>query len=113
MTLQEWRVHLSDEARGDYLQILDWTAERFGHQQADAYEVLLIDVIQSLTSGPAVPGTRRRADLGKGIISLRMVAKGRHVLFLRAMKQTNQSKFSAFCTMEWISHVISNGAKSG
>jgi toxin ParE1/3/4 len=82
-----WKVRLSDRAARDIEEILAWTAERFGAQQAQIYAAIIGDALTALAAGPQVVGVRARPELGEGIESLHVArhgCKGRHVVFFRA-----------------------------
>lgn len=81
-----WRVRLTASAEADYRNILRWTSERFGTQQARRYARTVGSAIEELTSGPDVTGSRHRSDIGPGIRALRVARRGqrgRHFLLYR------------------------------
>ena len=76
--------HASAEA--DYRNILRWTAEQFGTQQARRYARTPECAIAELTERPDVPGSRERPDIGPGIRVLHVARhgrRGRHFLLYR------------------------------
>ena len=52
---RRWRVRLTASADADYRNILRWTAEHYGTQQARSYAETLASAIEELTEGPEVP----------------------------------------------------------
>jgi len=81
-----WRIRLTASAAADYRNILRWTAEHFGTQQARRYARTLGSTIEELTLGPDVPGSRQRSDIGPGIRVLHVARRdqrGRHFLLYR------------------------------
>jgi toxin ParE1/3/4 len=82
-----WRVRLASAAEADFDQILQWTAERFGKDQADVYAETLLAALDALKEGPAVAGAKARDDLSKGVLALhaaRSGRKARHIILFRA-----------------------------
>lgn len=82
-----WRVHLAATAEADLAEILWWTAEQFGENQARAYADTLSDALDALMEGPAVLGVKARDDIAEGILTLhvaRLGRKGRHLIAFRA-----------------------------
>ena len=81
-----WRVRLTASAEADYRNILRWTSERFGTQQAWRYARTLGSALEELIVGPDVPGSRERSDIGPGVRVLhvgRRARRGRHFLLYR------------------------------
>lgn len=81
-----WRVRLASAAEADFDQILQWTAERFGKDQADVYTETLLAALDALKQGPAVAGVRVRDDLPRGILTLHVARFGpraRHLVVFR------------------------------
>jgi toxin ParE1/3/4 len=89
---QAWNVQLSQQAELDFSEILKWTAENFGLQQANEYAETLGLAIGALNAGPEIVGSRKRDEVGSGIYTLyvaRNGRKGRHfVVFRIAENQT-------------------------
>jgi len=82
----QWTVRLAARAEQDLREVVSWTAEHFGEQQARAYAGILSAAIRALQGGPAIPTVRRREDIGPGICMLHVARggrKGRHVLVFR------------------------------
>ena len=83
---RRWRVRLAASAEADYRNVLRWTAEHFGTQQARRYAQILESAIEELTEGPEVAGSRERSDIGPGIRVLHVARhgrRGRHFLLYR------------------------------
>ena len=81
-----WRVRLAAAAENDFRNILRWTSERFGEEQARVYAETLTWAIESLAAGPEVPGSRRRDEIAAGLMTLHVARKGRkgrHVVLYR------------------------------
>ena len=72
-----WQVHLTAGARADLGNILRWTSDRFGRAQARRYSDTLTQAIRSLEAGPDAPGSRRRDDLSRGLMTLHVARRGR------------------------------------
>lgn len=63
------RARLAASAEADYRNILRWTAEHFGTQQARRYAETLQSAIEELIEGPDVPGSytwRAVVDVERG-----------------------------------------------
>lgn len=88
-----WTVHLSDAARKDFDDIIDWTIEHFGEQQALIYAEVLAATLEELDAGLQLAGVKARADLGRGIHTLHVARHGRksrHFVILRGADHHNQ-----------------------
>ena len=72
-----WQVRLTGGARADLGNILRWTSERFGDAQARRYAVTLTQAIRSLEAGPDAPGSRRRDEISRGLMTLHVARRGR------------------------------------
>lgn len=84
----EWTVHVSDAAKADLRNIVDWTADHFGDRQARVYAGAFSELLQDLTDGPDIPGARRRDDIQAGLHTIHIARrrrKGRHVLLFRVL----------------------------
>ncbi|WP_081630747.1 type II toxin-antitoxin system RelE/ParE family toxin [Thioalkalivibrio sp. ALE16] len=82
----QWTVRLAARAEQDLREVVSWTAEHFGEQQARAYAGTLSAAIRALQGGPAIPTVRSREDIGPGICTLHVARagrKGRHMLVFR------------------------------
>lgn len=81
-----WTVRLASRAEHDFSEILQWSAENFGQQQAAIYAETLSLAIGVLTEGPDVLGVKRRDEIDNGIMSLHVARegrKGRHFVLFR------------------------------
>ncbi len=78
-----WSVHLSETAETDFREIIRWTAERFGSQQADSYAKWLVSTLTRLTDGPELAGAKARDDIMDGLYTLHMGTKGRRFVLFR------------------------------
>jgi toxin ParE1/3/4 len=61
---------LSNAAEADFEDILLWTADRFGEEQARLYRGILRSAIASLREGPSIAGAKPRPDIAKSLHSL-------------------------------------------
>ncbi len=85
-----WTTRLSDAARNDFDQIVDWTVDQFGQAQAIAYARALTAMLSELDEGPSQPGVKNRKDIGKGMFTLHIARhgrKGRHFVVFRRVDQ--------------------------
>ena len=83
---RRWPVRLAAAAKADIEDILSWTAEHFGEQQARAYAETLAAALTGLSEGPDTPGARARSDIAKGLFTLHVARhgrKGRHFVMFR------------------------------
>jgi len=83
---KRWRIRLAAAAEDDFKQILRWTAEQFGEQQARVYAEILSAALDELSAGPKLIGIRARGDIGKGLFTLHVARagrKGRHFVMFR------------------------------
>lgn len=83
MTLTKWTLEFSSLALKDYQDILAWTLDRFGAQQARVYAQVIESAFQDLHQGPDVVGLRWRPELGARVASLHVARngyKGRHLI---------------------------------
>ena len=83
---RHWPILLSTAAETDIGEILRWTAEHFGHQQARIYAATLSAALKQLSAGPGVPGARIRDDIARGLLTLHVARrgrKGRHFVMFR------------------------------
>src|SRR4051812_5426703 len=86
MVEQGWRVRLSASAELDFANILKWTSENFGPQQAEVYRHVLVEAIGELTEGPDVAGCKVRSEIAKNLRTLHVARHGRrgsHFLMYR------------------------------
>ncbi|MEO5337344.1 MAG: type II toxin-antitoxin system RelE/ParE family toxin [Magnetospirillum sp. WYHS-4] len=85
-----WLVRLASAVEADLDQILQWTAEHFGEEQADSYAETLMAAVDALKAGPTTAGVKARSDLPEGILTLyaaRLGRKARHVILFRAERE--------------------------
>ncbi|TXT37321.1 MAG: plasmid stabilization system protein RelE [Comamonadaceae bacterium] len=78
MTQALWVVRTSAAAKADFKDILRWTRDRFGTQQAQVYLETLTLAMEDLCAGPQVAGSTVRSDIGPDIYTLHVARKGRH-----------------------------------
>ena len=81
---KNWKPRLARLAQRDYTNIAEWTAEKFGPRQSDAYAALIDKTLDHLAADPfASPSRNRDADLGEGYRTIHLPQKGRHILVYR------------------------------
>lgn len=81
-----WPVRLAAAAEDDFQEILRWTIEQFGEEQARIYAKTLSAALEELTTGPELIGARARSDIAKGLFTLHVARhgrKGRHLVIFR------------------------------
>lgn len=79
-----WIVQISDAADRDIDNIIDWTRNRFGADQASGYNDLIADTIDRLREGPNVAGSKLRSDIDPTFRTLRVGGRGRYLIVYRA-----------------------------
>lgn len=83
---RHWPVRLAAAAEDDFHEILRWTAEQFGEEQASIYAKTLSAALEELSTGPKLIGARARSDIAKGLFMLHVARhgrKGRHFVMFR------------------------------
>ena len=86
MAIPQRQVRLTVLARHDVADILEWTAERFGSQQAATYADALAAAIMRLARDTGHASARKRDDIKPGLRSLHLAAvqpRARHLIFFR------------------------------
>ena len=86
-----WTIRLAIRAEQDFFEIVRWTADSFGPQQAAVYAETLSLAIGDLAKGPDILGAKRRDEIGHGILTLhvaRQGRKGRHFVVFRISNAT-------------------------
>jgi len=76
-----WQVRLTQLAEQDFIQIIEWTQEHFGQDQAIRYSQVISDALACLFEGPKVLGSKLRPELLPNIYTLHVARqghKGRH-----------------------------------
>lgn len=82
-----WTVCLTHQAEHDVEDILVWTEEHFGLQQAEKYAEVLTLALEALADGPDVIGATKRDDILPGIHVLHVARygkRGRHCLIFQS-----------------------------
>ena len=77
MSASDWRVRLAAKAQDDYQDILQWTVDQFGVDQARAYADTLTIALEDLCSGPEILGVKARGEIGPNLYTLHVARKGR------------------------------------
>lgn len=72
-----WTVRLSAAAEADYKNILHWTVDNFGPEQARVYAVTLSSALKALCAGPGIVGVKTGSEIGTDICTLHVARKGR------------------------------------
>ena len=83
---RHWPVRITATAEYDFDEILRWTAEHFGEQQARTYAGTLSAALEELSTGLELVGVRVRGDIARGIFALHVARhgrKGRHFAMFR------------------------------
>lgn len=62
-----FEVILAATADRDFIEVMDWSAERFGAAAADRYATLIQQALIDLGGDPFRPGARQRSELPKDI----------------------------------------------
>jgi toxin ParE1/3/4 len=86
VTPRSWRPRLGRRAERDFVEILQWTRERFGPEQARRYRAILLAAIRALEGGPDIPGARHAGEILPGVKivhAARGGRKARHFLLYR------------------------------
>ena len=86
MTRQRWKTRLSADAERDFIDIISWTAERFGPRQAQSYRDLMLEALGELAEGPEPLRSKARDEIAPGLRTLHVARRGRrgrHVLIYR------------------------------
>jgi toxin ParE1/3/4 len=81
-----WTLRLAARAKQDISDILAWTGENFGRQQAGTYAETLTLALEALVEGPNVLGAKPRDDIFPGVVVLHVARngrKGRHFVVFR------------------------------
>jgi toxin ParE1/3/4 len=92
MTATQWTLEISSAALKDYQDILAWTLDYFGAQQARIYAQVIESAFEDLQQGPDVVGVKWRPQLGPRIASLHVARngyKGRHLVIFSVPAGTN------------------------
>ena len=82
-----WKVRLSAAAHRDFAEIIRWTLKTFGRAQARRYGEAINLVLGQLVTGPELPASRARPDLGPQVRVVAIARQGRrssHLLVYRS-----------------------------
>lgn len=77
MAVSDWHVRIAARAQEDYQDILQWTVEQFGLDQARIYAEALADAMEDLCAGPGILGVKARSEIGPNLYTLHVARKGR------------------------------------
>jgi toxin ParE1/3/4 len=72
-----WHVRLGATAQEDYQDILKWTVDQFGLDQARTYADTLTVALEDLCAGPDILGVKARDEIGPNLYTLHVARKGR------------------------------------
>lgn len=95
MGTSDWRVRLAATAQEDYQDILQWTVDQFGLDQARTYADALAIALEDLCAGPEILCVKERSEIGPNLYTLHVARKGRkgrHFVMFQA-SQTQGGKF--------------------
>jgi toxin ParE1/3/4 len=84
--VSQWTVRLTAAAEKDFQDIVEWTVEQFGDEQALVYAETIALALEALGEGPAPIDAKRRDEIQRGLYSLhvaRQGRKGRHFVMFR------------------------------
>jgi toxin ParE1/3/4 len=84
---RRWRVRISDAARDDLGEIMRWTTENFGAEQARRYKSVILATADELSGGPEPLGHRVVGGL-RALYVARRGRRGRHFLLYRVLDET-------------------------
>jgi len=88
-----WKVELSQKAARDFDEIISYTRDNFGVNQAKRYSALIAHAIQKLSEhGPDHPLAKDRSELFPGICSIqvqRESQRARHIVFFKAVHEVS------------------------
>ena len=83
-------VRFTTPARADILDILEWSADKFGDAARTRYEALIDLAVTQIAATPDAVPARKREEIGAGLwaIHLRSIERGevgepRHIVFYR------------------------------
>ena len=88
-----WTLTLGSVAEQDFVDILVWTTQTFGPQQAEIYQARLIALTEALEQDPFQVASKPRDEIGQGLLTLHMGAKkirGRHLVLYRIVDREIQ-----------------------
>jgi len=86
----KWAVLLTDTAKADLRDIILWTANQFGDQQAKTYAQIIYEAISALTEGPDIVGVKPCTDVSDKVYMLhtaRSGKKARHLIMFQVETQ--------------------------
>ena len=69
-----FEVILAATADRDFIEVMDWSVERFGAAAADRYETLIRQAITDVGEDPFRPGARQRPELPHGIYTYHLAS---------------------------------------
>jgi toxin ParE1/3/4 len=81
-----WTVRLTAAAETGFQNIIHWTSDEFGDEQAFVYADTLAAALEALSDGPATIGVKPRSAIGSGLFTLHVARgnrRGRHVVLFR------------------------------
>lgn len=85
-----WRIRLASAAQQDYSQIIEFTIDRFGEQQAALYETLMAEALIDIADDPQCAGSRSRDEILTGLRSYHIARRGkrgRHFILYRVTSE--------------------------
>jgi len=89
-----WHVRLGATAQEDYQDVLRWTVEQFGIEQARTYAETLAVALEDLCAGPGILGVRARDEIRPNFYTLHVARKGRrgrHFVLFRTGQESGKN----------------------
>ncbi len=86
MNVVRWRVALAEVANRDFVEIIEYTIDKFGLRQARIYRATLKSALKALEAGPELRDSVARDEFPDGVCSLHVARKGRrgrHMIIFR------------------------------
>ena len=94
MVTSAWHVRLGATAQEDYQDILQWTMDQFGVDQALTYADTLMAALEDLCAGPDMLGVKTRKEIGSKLYILHVARKGQKG---RQLVETQRHALTNFC----------------
>ena len=94
MVASIWHVRLGATAQEDYQDILQWTVDQFGQDQARIYADTLTIALEDLCAGPDILGAKARDEIGPNLFTLHVARKGRkgrHFVLFQVGKRAGEN----------------------
>lgn len=79
MKRSAFEVVLAATADRDFVEVMDWSVERFGPAAADRYETLIYQALIDVGKDPFRPGARQWPELPQGIYTYHLAGSRERV----------------------------------